>query len=145
MVAAGGGHIVAISSVSGFAGTPMRSAYCAAKHGLIGYHDSVRCETSHLGMKVLVVAPGSIKTNVSRNSLTADGTARGVSDKAIDNGMSVADATDAILAAVASGSNELILAKGREAEIVHLRRSDPEASFAKMAATIAGGYAQKMK
>jgi dehydrogenase/reductase SDR family member 7B len=36
MVAAGGGHIVAISSVAGIAGVPLRSAYCAAKHGLIG-------------------------------------------------------------------------------------------------------------
>src|SRR6185503_3517737 len=41
MVGAGGGHIIAISSVAGIAGVPLRSAYCAAKHGLIGYHDSV--------------------------------------------------------------------------------------------------------
>ena len=54
MVAAGGGHIVAISSVAGIVGSPLRSAYSAAKHGLIGYHDSVRAETAHQGLKVLV-------------------------------------------------------------------------------------------
>jgi len=43
MVKAGGGQIVAISSVAGFVGAPMRSAYSAAKHGLVGYHDVVRC------------------------------------------------------------------------------------------------------
>src|SRR3546814_11959483 len=64
MVGAGGGQIVAISSVAGMAGIPVRSAYCAAKHGLIGYHDSVRAENEHLGLKVLVVAPGSVRTNV---------------------------------------------------------------------------------
>ena len=144
MVAAGGGHIVAISSVSGFAGTPMRSAYCAAKHGLIGYHDSVRCETSRLGMKVLVVAPGSIKTNVSRNSLTADGTARGVSDKAIDQGMEPAVAARRMLDALAAGTRELILAEGMEAEIVKMRRANPNALFDQFERLMAGGYAQQM-
>ena len=65
MVAAGGGDIVAISSVAGIVGSPLRSAYSAAKHGLIGYHDSVRAETAHLGLKVLVVAPGSVRTQMS--------------------------------------------------------------------------------
>src|SRR3546814_931331 len=52
MVGAGGGQIVAISSVAGMAGIPVRSAYCAAKHGLIGYHASVRAENEHLGLKI---------------------------------------------------------------------------------------------
>jgi NAD(P)-dependent dehydrogenase (short-subunit alcohol dehydrogenase family) len=42
MVDRGTGRIVAISSVAGIVGVPLRSAYCAAKHGLIGYHDAVR-------------------------------------------------------------------------------------------------------
>src|SRR3546814_13198027 len=58
MVGAGGGQIIAISSVAGIAGVPLRSAYSAAKHGIIGYHDAVRAENEHLGLKVLVVAPG---------------------------------------------------------------------------------------
>ena len=72
MVKAGGASIVAISSVAGIAGPPLRSAYAAAKHGLIGYHDSVRAETAHLGIKVLVVAPGSVRTDVSKNALDAE-------------------------------------------------------------------------
>src|SRR6185436_4440631 len=50
MVGAGGARIVAISSVAGMIGAPLRSAYSAAKHGLIGYHDSVRAENEHLGI-----------------------------------------------------------------------------------------------
>ena len=38
------GFIVAISSVAGKIGTPMRSAYCGAKHALIGFMDSLRAE-----------------------------------------------------------------------------------------------------
>lgn len=144
MVAAKAGHIVAISSVAGMIGAPLRSAYSAAKHGLIGYHDSVRAETAHLGLQVLVVAPGSVKTNVSKNALDANAQTRGVSDAAIENGMDPAVAAERILEAVAAGKRELILAEGMEAEIVRLRRTDPDTAFTQMAALVAAGYAQQM-
>ena len=144
MVKAGGGQLVAISSVAGIVGAPLRSAYSAAKHGLIGYHDSVRAETAHLGIKVLVVAPGSVRTNVSKNALDARAEVRGVSDRAIDNGMDPSLAAERILEALAAGKRELILADGPEAEIARLRRSDPDALFDRMAALVAGGYAQQM-
>ncbi|MEQ1752847.1 MAG: SDR family NAD(P)-dependent oxidoreductase [Micropepsaceae bacterium] len=144
MVKGGGGNIVAISSVAGMVGAPLRSAYSAAKHGLIGYHDSVRAETSHLGVNVLVVAPGSVRTNVSKNALDAKATARGESDQAIENGMPPDVAAAKILEAVQAGTRELVLAEGMEAEIVKLRRKDPDALFDLMANMIAGGYAQRM-
>lgn len=144
MVKAGGGRIVAISSVAGIAGVPLRSAYCAAKHGLIGYHDTVRAENEHLGIQVHVIAPGSIRTNVSKNALTADGTRRGVSDAAIDNGMAPAASAEAILAAIQAGRRELVLATGMELEIAGLRRRDPEALFDRMSALVREGYARQM-
>ena len=145
MVKAGGGQIIAISSVAGLVGAPLRSAYSAAKHGLIGYHDSVRAETSQSGIKVLVVAPGSVRTNVSKNALDAAAQTRGVSDAAIENGMAPELAASRILDAVKSGTRELILAEGMEADIVRLRRSNPDALFDAMANMVAGGYAQRME
>jgi dehydrogenase/reductase SDR family member 7B len=144
MVKAGGGRIVAISSVAGIAGVPLRSAYSAAKHGLIGYHDAVRAENEHLGIKVHVIAPGSIKTDISRNALTADGSKRGESDKAIENGMPPAEAAEAILTAVESGKRELVLAKGSELDAAILRRKDPEALFDRMSTMVREGYAKKL-
>jgi|TARA_B110000902_G_scaffold263964_1_gene344241 dehydrogenase/reductase SDR family protein 7B len=144
MVNAGGGHIVAISSVAGIAGVPMRSAYCAAKHGLIGYHDSVRAENEHLGIQVHVIAPGSVQTNVSINALTADGAKRGVSDSAIDNGMSPNDSAEAIIDAINNGTRELILATGVEQHIALLRRSDPDALFDATSSMVREGYAAAM-
>ncbi len=144
MVKAGGGHVIAISSVAGIVGAPLRSAYTAAKHGLIGYHDSVRAETAHLGLKVLVVAPGSVRTNVSKNALDAQAKVRGVSDAAIDNGMDPMLAANRILDAVAAGKRELILAEGMEAEIARLRRADPDTLFDRMEAMIAAGYAKQL-
>jgi short-subunit dehydrogenase len=144
MVAAGSGHIVAISSVAGIVGSPLRSAYSAAKFGLIGYHDSVRAETAHLGIKVLVVAPGSVRTEVSKNALDANAKPRGFSDAAIDNGMPPADAARRILDALIADERELILADGMEAAIAKLRRADPDALFNQMAALVAQGYARQL-
>jgi short-subunit dehydrogenase len=144
MIKAGGGNIVAISSVAGLVGAPLRTAYSAAKHGLVGYHDSLRAETSHQGLQVLVVAPGSVRTNVSKNALGAAGETRGVSDAAIDNGLPPEDLATQILDALRNGKRELVAAEGMEAEIVKLRRSNPDALFDLMAQMIAGGYAQRM-
>lgn len=144
MAQAGGGDIVAISSVAGIAGPPVRSAYSAAKAGLIGYHDSLRAETAHLGLRVLVVAPGSVRTNVSKNALDANAETRGVSDPAIDNGMDPNVAAERILDSLRNGERELILAEGMEAEVARLRRSDPNALFDLMARLVAQGYAQQM-
>ena len=144
MVKAGSGDIVVISSVAGIVGAPLRSAYSAAKHGLIGYHDSVRAETAHLGIRVLVVAPGSVRTNVSKNALNAAGDVRGESDAAIENGMLPEVVASRILEAVGAHKRELILAEGMEAEIAQLRRRDPDALFDLMANMMAGGYAQRM-
>ncbi|MBM3386305.1 MAG: SDR family NAD(P)-dependent oxidoreductase [Betaproteobacteria bacterium] len=143
MVAAGGGHVVAVSSIAGIVGAPMRSAYSAAKHGLIGYHDAVRAENEHLGLQVHVIAPGSVKTNVSRNALNADGSTRGLSDAVIEAGMPVEDAARDMLDAIARGQRELILAQGMERDIALLRRSDPDALFASMSAAVGSGFAQK--
>ena len=144
LLARGAGQLVMISSVAGKAGVPMRTAYCAAKHGLIGYSDALRSEVAGQGVKVLVVTPGSVRTNVSRNALAADGSARGVSDAAIDNGIDPQKVSELIWQAVAQGTRELLIAEGMEAGIPALRAQDPERLFDMLEAMVAQGYAQKM-
>lgn len=144
MVQAGGGDIIAISSVAGLIGVPLRTAYCAAKHGLVGYHDSLRAETAHQGIRVMVVAPGSVRTNVSRNALGATGEARGASDEAIDNAPPPEALAARIIEGLRAGTRELVFAAGMEEELVRLRRQNPEGLFDLMAQLVAGGYAQRM-
>ena len=144
LLARGAGQLVMISSVAGKAGVPMRTAYCAAKHGLVGYADALRSEIAGQGVQVLVVAPGSVKTNVSRNALNADGSVRGTSDAAIDNGIDPDEVARRIWDAVATGTREMVIADGMEANIPMLRASDPEKLFDMMEAMVASGYAQKM-
>jgi short-subunit dehydrogenase len=144
MIQAGGGRIVAIASVAGHAGVPLRSGYCAAKHGVVGYHDAVRAETAGQGIEVLVVSPGSIRTNVARNALLSDGSRRGVSDSVIDNAIPPAEAARSIVGAIEAGQRELLLATGAELDLVNLRRRDPDALFDRMAALVQDGYARRM-
>lgn len=133
MVKAGGAHIIAISSVAGRIGPPLRTAYAAAKHGLIGYMDSLRTEVSvRHNIHVTNVLPGSVTTNVSRNALTADGSSRGKSDANIDGGDDPADLAAEILQAIENKTPELIFAKGMELEAAQQRQSHPEALFEMM-------------
>ncbi len=144
MVRHGSGSIVMISSVAGKAGIPMRTAYCAAKHGLIGYGDALRTEVAGQDIKVLVVAPGSVRTDVSRNALSGDGSSRGVSDGAIDNGIDPVIVARTIWDALSAGKREIVIAEGMEANIAAMRAQDPEKLFDLFEAMVADGYAQKM-
>ncbi|NTU72293.1 MAG: SDR family oxidoreductase [Coriobacteriia bacterium] len=62
MVAAGGGSIVNISSILGFVGFAMSSAYVAAKHGVVGLTQNAALEYATQGVRVNSVHPGFIET-----------------------------------------------------------------------------------
>ncbi len=144
MVERKSGRLAFISSVAGKVGVPMRTAYSAAKFGLLGYADALRAELSLHGIAVHGIAPGSIRTNVSRNALTSDGTARGFSDPAIDNGIDPDVAATQMLNAMAAGQREIIVAQGVEKEIGELTRT-PDALFDQVAALMASDYAAQLK
>lgn len=144
MAARGSGKLVFISSVAGKVGVPLRTAYCAAKHGLIGYADALRAELSATGVDVHVIVPGSVATNVSRNALAATGAKRGVSDRAIDNGIPPDEAAAEILAGIAAGHREIIVARGVELAMGEMRRT-PDKLFDQIADMVAKGYIEKME
>ncbi len=130
MAEAGGGHLVAISSIAGRIGAPLRTAYSAAKHGLIGYMDALRSEVTILhNINVTNVLPGSVKTDIARNALTANGSVRGVSDENIDGGDSPIECARTILNAVENNVPEVIFAKGMELELAKMRHTKPEELF----------------
>jgi short-subunit dehydrogenase len=63
------GQIVVISSVMGKINTKYRTSYAAAKHGLVGYFESLRLELADEGVNVCNIMPGFIATNITKNSL----------------------------------------------------------------------------
>lgn len=145
MVKAGSGRLAFISSVAGKVGVPMRTAYCAAKFGLIGYADALRAEVAALGIQVHVITPGSVRTDVSRNALEADGSRRGESDAAIDNGIPPGTAARTMLKAMERGDREILVARGPERALVSLKRRSPDKLFDQIEAMMAAGYAQRMQ
>jgi short-subunit dehydrogenase len=62
------GHIVFISSVFGLVGPPGQTAYAAAKFALRGFGEALRHELEGSPIRVTVVHPGGIDTNIARSA-----------------------------------------------------------------------------
>lgn len=124
MVTRKAGHIVTISSVVGYVGTPLRSGYAAAKHALHGFYDALRAEVWRENVQVTLICPGYIKTNVSLNAITGDGGTHGLMDDGQLRGMSAPECARQIWAAVAAGREEVLIG-AREALFVRIKRHLP--------------------
>lgn len=64
-----GGTIVNIGSANGFFGAPCNSAYAATKFALEGLTQSLRFELAPFGIKVAIIEPGTINTDVATYSM----------------------------------------------------------------------------
>jgi short-subunit dehydrogenase len=124
------GQIVVVSSIAGKFGFFLRSTYSAAKHALHGYFESLRLETEQKGIKVLLVCPGKIKTNVSLNAIAAGGKAHGQMDASHIHAMSAEDCAEKILLGIKKEKEEIFIG-GKEILMVYIRRFLP-ALFAKI-------------
>ncbi len=120
------GHFVVTSSVMGKIGTPMRSAYAAAKHALHGFFDCLRAETSPFGIKVTILTPGYIRTNISMYALTKDGEKMGRMSADIEKGLAPDKAAAQIMRAIRKGTYETYIGKfGMERVALLLNRWAP--------------------
>jgi short-subunit dehydrogenase len=124
MLARKSGQFVVITSLMGKFGAPLRSGYAAAKHGLHGFFDTLRAEVYDDNIGVLLVCPGFVKTNISINSLTADGTKQGTMDDATNKGLTPDYVATKILKAINSKKEEIYLG-GRELMGVYVKRFFP--------------------
>jgi NAD(P)-dependent dehydrogenase (short-subunit alcohol dehydrogenase family) len=69
MVEAGFGRIVNVASVAGLKGAAYVSAYCAAKHGVIGLTRALALETATSGVTVNAVCPSYTDTDMARRAI----------------------------------------------------------------------------
>jgi NAD(P)-dependent dehydrogenase (short-subunit alcohol dehydrogenase family) len=65
MVGQGSGHIVNTASAAGLMPMPLLTAYSASKHAVVGLSTSLRAEAADLGVKVSVVCPGTVRTQMA--------------------------------------------------------------------------------
>ncbi len=118
------GHIVTTSSVLGKMGVPWRSGYCASKHALHGFFDSLRAEVYNDNIKVTLICPGFVKTNVTINALKGDGSKNNQMADSTASGFEPAEFAPKFLRAIQRGRKEVYIGK-KEVLGVYLNRYAP--------------------
>jgi len=124
MIKNGGGHIAVTSSIVGKFGFPYRSSYSASKHALHGFFESLQAENVNNNIRVSVIIPGRIKTNISVNAIDKDGKNHSKLDEGQDKGMSAEKSAEIICKKLKKEKKE-ILVGGKEVIMVHIRRFLP--------------------
>ena len=83
MVARKFGRIVAVASTAGLKGYPYVSAYCTAKHAVVGLVRSLAIETAKTGVTVNAICPGYTDTDLVRESVASVSKKTGKTDDEI--------------------------------------------------------------
>ncbi|WP_291720685.1 SDR family oxidoreductase [Bernardetia sp.] len=125
------GHFVVISSVLGKLSTPMRGAYASSKHALYGFFDGLRAEFYKDSIKVTMIAPGFIRTNVAINALTESGDKFAKMGKNTGKGYPADKCASQILKAIKNQKKETYVGKpfGKERLGLYVRRFFPNLFF----------------
>lgn len=118
------GSIVAMSSAAGKFGFPLRSYYAASKHALHGWYEALGLELKDTDIHVMVVCPGRIKTDISKNALTGTGEAHAEMDPGQDSGVSVEKCASAILKGIRNKKAEVYVG-GSEILMIYFKRYAP--------------------
>jgi short-subunit dehydrogenase len=105
--------------------SPYRSAYCGAKHALHGFFDALRLEHDKDNIKVTMICPGFVNTNVARNALIGDGSSQDIQDTATENGLEVSVFAKRMLKAIKKEKFEAYIGKG-ETKGIYLKRFLPK-------------------
>ena len=116
---------IVISSIAGKFGFFLRSAYSASKHALHGFYESLMLEEEKNNIKVLLVCPGKINTDISVNALNSEGKTHGVMDHNQATGMSVQECVRQLFRAVEKDKKEVLIGN-KEIKAVTLKRFLPK-------------------
>ncbi len=124
MIRSGGGNITVISSISGKFGFPLRSAYSATKHAVIGFFETLGLE--HISDKIhtTIVCPGRIKTNISKHALDGSGKPTGSMDTGLANGMPAEDCAKQIIKAIRKNKRQVLVGR-KELLMVYIHKYLP--------------------
>ncbi len=120
------GQFVVTTSIVGKIGTPLRSSYAASKHALHGFFDSLRAENHKNNIRVTIVCPGFVKTNVSINALTGNGSPQNKMDMATQNGIAPNRFAKIMAKAIHQKKQEVYIAGAKEKLGVYAKRFFPK-------------------
>jgi len=129
MKAQGRGRIVNLASAHGLVASPFKSAYVAAKHGIVGFTRSAALELARSGVTVNAICPGYVKTPLVEAQIADQAKARGIpEDRVVE---------DVILAAQ---PNKSFVEYPHLAGLLLYLVSDMGASTTGAALTVDGGW-----
>ena len=124
MTERGGGHIAVTTSIAGRFGFPLRCGYSSSKFALYGFFETLQAEYWDRGIRVTLVCPGRVQTNISFYALDKGGRRHGEMDPGQAGGMSPERAADIIVRAVARGRREVLVGR-KELLMVWIKRFFP--------------------
>ncbi len=121
MIAKKQGHLVVTSSIVGKFGFPLRSTYSASKHALQGFFETLKIEQKINRIKVSIIIPGRVNTNISLYAIKKDGNMHGKMDEGLDAGMDVKRCAKKLIKGLEKNKYE-ILVGGKEILMVRIRK-----------------------
>jgi len=124
MIENGGGQLAATSSLVGKFGFQYRSVYSASKHALHGFFESLLAENSKYNIKVSMLIPGRVLTNISIHAIEKDGKEHGKLDPGQAHGITAEKAARLIYSGLKHEKKE-IWAGGNDRMFLHIRRFIP--------------------
>ncbi len=129
MKARGHGRIIAMASAHGLVASPYKSAYVAAKHGLVGLIKTVALEGAESGITANAICPGYVETPLVMGQIADTAKARNMSKEQVIN--------DVILAAQPT---KQFVTVGQIAALALYLASDQAAQITGTALPIDGGW-----
>lgn len=124
MVARGGGHIAVTTSIAGRFGFPLRCGYSSSKFALYGFFETLQAEYYDRGIRVTLVCPGRVRTNISFYALDKGGKRHGRMDPGQGGGMAPDQAARIIVRAIDRGRREVLVGR-KELLMVGIKRFFP--------------------
>jgi 3-hydroxybutyrate dehydrogenase len=123
------GRIINIASAHGLVASPFKSAYVAAKHGVVGLTKVIALEVAEQGITCNAICPGYVQTPLVEGQIEDTAKARGTSREAVMR--------DVLLAAQPT---KQFVQPGHIGSLVVYLASDAAASITGSALTIDGGW-----
>lgn len=133
MIEQQGGLMIVTSSVAGKHAVPYHTAYCAAKHALHGYYDTLRIEHLKDNIDVMLLVIAGIKSHVFEHALTGDGSEYGKSDYGSGSGMTAEACAERVVEAIVNRESEVVISIEEAIQAMRLRDQDPAAFNERMA------------
>jgi len=123
------GRIVNIASAHGLVASPFKSAYVAAKHGVLGLTKTVALEVAETGITCNAICPGYVRTPLVEGQIKDQAKAHGISEEQVVRGV-----------ILASQPNKRFVELKELGELVLFLCSDGAASITGVAVPMDGGW-----